>query len=298
MQQIDPATPPMSRTTQIVTDDGVTLALHRIGPESAPPVLLISGTFSNHTFWLGTRGVGFARELAAAGFEACALDPRGHGGSQMPAPGDNWDFDHWARQDVPAAIRALAGEGKRPLVVGHSAGGAAALAALAAHDDLREQVAALAVIGTPLPWLQPWRGLGARVIRAVSRLQKRFPARLLKLGPEDELEGVMVQWMTWNIEGHWIGRDGTDYQAGFSRIRCPALIVAGSGDRFFAPPPACRGLFDLVGSEHKQWLLCGRESGFGEDFDHVSILVGRAAREEIWPKIRRWLEESAEIREI
>lgn len=288
----------MSRLTRITTDDGVSLALHRLGSDRDQPVLLIPGTFSNHTFWLGTRGVGFARELASSGFEACVLDPRGHGSSQRPTSADRWDFDHWAREDVPAAIRALGSEGKRPLIVGHSAGGAAAIAALAAHDDLRDTVAGLAVIGTPLPWLQPWRGAGARVIRTVSRLRKRFPARLLGLGPEDELEGVMVQWMTWNIEGHWIGRDGTDYQQGFGRIRCPTLVVAGTGDHFFAPPRACHGVYELVGSRQKQWLLCGRQTGFAEDFDHVSILIGPVARVEVWPRIRQWLELSAQIREI
>jgi len=283
----------MSSITTLTTDDGVRLAVHRIGPVDGQPVLLIPGTFSNHTFWLGTRGVGFAHHLAAAGFEACTLDPRGHGLSQRPNPTDRWDFDHWAREDVPAAIRSLAREGKRPLIVGHSAGGAAAVAALAAEDNLRAQVAGLIVIGTPLPWLQPWRGAGARLIRAVSRLRKRFPAKLLGLGPEDELEGVMVQWMTWNIEGHWVGRDGVDYQEGFRRIDCPTLVIAGAGDRFFAPPPACRGLYDLVGSDRKDWLLCGRQTGFREDFDHVSILVSRGARTEVWPKICQWLEESA-----
>lgn len=48
-------------------DDGVELALFRAAPErrrSAPPVLLVHGTFSNRTYFLGTQGQGLAHELA------------------------------------------------------------------------------------------------------------------------------------------------------------------------------------------------------------------------------------------
>ncbi|MEX2281590.1 MAG: alpha/beta fold hydrolase [Gemmatimonadota bacterium] len=267
----------------------MSVALHRLGSRTAIPVLLVPGTFSNHTFWLGTRGIGFARALVEDGFEACALDPRGHGESQKPKAGERWDFDHWAREDVPTALRTIIAEGRRPFVVGHSAGGAAALAALAAEPSLRAHVRGVVLVATPVPWLQPWRGAGAWLIRAISRILGRFPARRLRLGPEDELEGVMAQWMDWQLTGHWLGDDGTDYGAALGSLDLPLFAITGSGDRFFAPPYACRGLYDLIGSPDKTFLQAGRGSGFAENFNHVSILVGRAARTEIWPKIVAWL---------
>ena len=94
------------RVDFLTASDGARLALHRLGQPDAPRVLLVPGTFSNHTFWLGTRGIGFARTLADAGYEACVLDPRGHGLSDRPARRQHWDIDHWARQDVPTALRA------------------------------------------------------------------------------------------------------------------------------------------------------------------------------------------------
>src|SRR5687767_14954956 len=108
-----------------VTPDGVRIALHRLGPRNGFPSLLVPGTFSNHSFWFGTRGTGFARDLAAAGYEACAVDTRGHGQSQRPTRRDRWDFDDWAREDIPTVIRVLLAERRRPFVIGHSAGGAA-----------------------------------------------------------------------------------------------------------------------------------------------------------------------------
>lgn len=282
----------MHPTIQHLTaPDGVNLALHRLGDRSNVPVLLVPGTFSNHSFWFGTRSVGFARALAASGFEACALDPRGHGASQRPRSSDRWDFDDWAREDIPTALRALLAEPRRPFLIGHSAGGAAALAGLAANPELCRNLRGVVIVATPLPWLQPWRAFGARLIRATSMVFGRFPARLLRLGPEDELEGVMTQWMTWNTSGRWLGDDGTDYEAGLGRLELPLLTVSGTGDHFFAPPLACYGLHERISSPDKTFVLCGRHSGYREDFGHVSIIVGSAARERVWPMIIRWLQQ-------
>ena len=277
------------RRREILTADDVRLAIHCLGEPGGIPVLLVPGTFSNHTFWLGTRGTGFARALAADGYEAWVLDPRGHGDSQRPRRGQHWDFDHWARYDVPAAIRAAARRGRGVIVVGHSAGGATSLIACAVEPDLRGLVRALVVVATPLPWLQAFRRAVTWLTRALSRALDRFPARLVGLGPEDELGGVMAQWMTWNLEGHWRGDDGTDYEARLSDLELPVLFLAGSGDHVEAPPRAVHALFKLVGSRDKTFLLCGRAGGFSEDYDHVGVLVSRAARLEVWPKILEWL---------
>ena len=280
------------RRVEIRTDDGVTLVAHCLGDPGSMPVVLVPGTFSNHTFWLGTRGTGFARALAAAGFEAWALDPRGHGDSQKPRRGDDWDFDDWARHDVPAAVRAAAArsaDGRGVVLIGHSAGGATSLIACAVEPEVRRHVRALVVAATPLPWLQAMRRIATFFALGVSRAFGRFPARLVGLGPEDELGGVMVQWMRWQLEGHWRGDDGTDYAALISTLELPALFLAGAADRVEAPPAAVHALFKLAGSRDKTFLLCGRAGGFSEDFDHAGLLVSRAAREEVWPKIVEWL---------
>ena len=198
--------------TSITAPDGVRLALHRIGPEQGTPAVLIPGTFSNSSFWLGTRGTGFARELATHGYDAWVLDPRGHGMSARQGRADRWRFDDWARSDAPAAIRTAL-EHRAGFVVGHSAGGAAALVAVATEPALRERIRGMVIIGTPFPWLQPFSRFGALAIRTTSQLLGRFPARALRLGPEDELAGVMTQWMNWNLSGRWRGDDGNQGDA-------------------------------------------------------------------------------------
>jgi pimeloyl-ACP methyl ester carboxylesterase len=275
------------RRNDVLAADGTRLALYEVG--AGTPVVLMPGTFSNHTFWLGTQGQGFAWRLASAGLRAVVLDPRGHGGSERPS-GRDWNFDHWGRVDAPAAIEHATKDGERALLVGHSAGGAALLIALAAEPELRERVAGVVVLATPVPWLQRWRRIGAWAVRAGSRLLGRFPARFLRLGPEDELAGVMAQWMTWNLRGEWRAEDGLDYVRALAEVRVPALGMSGAGDTVFAPPDACRSLVAMLGSDDAEYRLAGVETGFSEDFDHPGIVVSRAAREEVWPRVVRWLQ--------
>jgi len=274
---------------RVTTADDVAITVHRIGDRAGTPVILVPGTFSNWSFWLGTRGTGFARHLAARGFEAWVVDLRGHGSSQRPAPGQRWNFDDWGRLDLPAVIRAVTAERRTPLLVGHSAGGASVLAALAGTAGLEADVAAAAIIATPLPWLQRWRRVGAWAMRFAARHMDAFPARLLGLGPEDELSGVMEQWMDWNLRGHWTGRDGTEYGTAISNLRLPLLFIAGTGDHRFAPPDACRGLFERAGSPDKLFVEAGRDTGFSRDYGHVELVVSRDAQGEIWPLLADWL---------
>lgn len=295
---------PEVRRDNVIAADGTRLALYRVGEPGRPVVLLMPGTFSNHTFWLGTKGRGMAWALAESGFEAVVLDPRGHGGSDRPpgrgrggsgdgrsAGGGEWTFEHWGRVDVPAAVAHVAEPDRPALLVGHSAGGASMLIALAGEPDIRHHVAGVVVLATPVPWLQRWRRVSAWGIRSLSRLLGRFPARLVGLGPEDELPGVMSQWMTWNLRGEWLGEDGIDYVRALADVRVPVLGMSGAGDTLFAPPHACRTLVEMVGAGDRRYELAGRETGFSEDFDHPGIVVSRAAREEVWPRVLGWLRE-------
>lgn len=272
----------LTKLLYVNAPDRVQIALHTLGDSANATVLLVPGTFSNATFWLGTKGVGFARTLADAGYYACVMEPRGHGQSARPQKGDDWDIDDWARLDLPTALREIASPDKPCAIVAHSAGGAITLAALVAEAALRQYVSKIVIAGTPLPWLQPWRGVGAWLIRLISASLGRFPARLLRLGPEDELPHVMSQWMTWNLKGHWIGDGGVDYTTGLSQLQMPFLVIAATADHMFAPPRACEALFEEIGSTQKKFIVI-------DGLDHVSMIVSKRARSEVWPTILTFL---------
>jgi diacylglycerol kinase (ATP) len=277
------------RIQHITADDGVSLALHRIGPATGTPVILAAGTFSNWSFWLGTRGTGFARLLAAEGLRGVRAGlPRAR---RQPAAGAGAALDV-RRLGPPRRARRRPGHcgGRPPSAAGRPFRRRRISAGRAGRGgDVRDAVPAALVAATPLPWLQHWRRTAAWTMRLASRHLRRFPARLLRLGPEDELPGVMEQWMDWNLKGHWVGDDGTDYAAAFAALHTPLLVMAGAGDHRFAPPHAIEALYDLVGADTKEFVLAGRDSGFSRDYNHVDLIVSRAARTEIWPLMLAWL---------
>lgn len=278
------------------TEDGVALALWR-SPAAAParrtPVLLVHGTFSNRMFMGGSAERGLAGFLAARGHDAWVAELRGHGRSGPQHAGERWRFEDWILRDAPTLIRGvLEHTGAASLVwIGHSAGGIIGLAHAGVTPAAETGLAGMVVAGAPAPTgLSPWPRLLALLGYGVARLVGRLPARRLGIGPEDEHVGVFGQWMAWNLRGEWHGDDGTDYFASLSRVRAPVLAVAGAGDRIVAPPQVCRQLLEACGSPDKTFLLCGRASGFSENYGHNRVLVSRGAREEVWPRIAEWME--------
>lgn len=272
----------------VTTGDGVQLAVHRLGDPEAPAVLLLTGAFSNHTFWLGTRGVGFARFLANQGFCAYVLDFRGHGQSQAKPPGAYWCFEDWAVFDIPAALEIAAGNGQTRVVT-HSAAGAAALTALALKPDLREKVAKLAILATPYPSLRGYRRHTARFAVFLCHRFGRFPARFLRFGPEDEDGGIMAQWLQWNLNGAWVTREGLSVFAHLPTLSFPLLLVAGAGDWLWSPPPLCHRLWRVIPAERKDFWVVGQGDGCPLRPGHVSLVTHPECRRLFWPRLALWL---------
>jgi pimeloyl-ACP methyl ester carboxylesterase len=96
---------------------------------SGRPVLLLHGGGQTRHAWTRT-----ARRLAEAGWHAVTLDQRGHGDSAWVADG-SYAFPDFA-DDAAAVARQIADEqGERPVAIGASLGGIAALLALGTSGD-------------------------------------------------------------------------------------------------------------------------------------------------------------------
>ena len=282
--------PQAPRAREVVTADGVRLSLLEFEPrvERRTPVLLTHGTFSN-----GDVCTRLASYLASYGFPCWVLELRGHGASDGRSR--RAIFEDFGRLDVPAAVDAVRERAQTDALffVGHSGGGLAFLMYLARNPEVAARIPGVVTLASQATGAGlGWRGLRTiTLIAAANNLGSRARQRLLRLGPESEYRGVVNQWFRWNLGRRWRGQDGLDYIAALRKVPTPALCFAGAGDLHIAPVEGCRRLFDALGSTEKNLVICGREHGFVEDYDHARIVASRGARQEIWPKILGWLQE-------
>jgi len=100
---------------------GISLVANHAGPQNGPPVLLLHGGGQTRHAWEKT-----ANRLADAGYRAIYPDQRGHGDSAWHEEGHYAFIDYAA--DLAVLLRAIIAEGgSRPVVVGASLGGFAAI---------------------------------------------------------------------------------------------------------------------------------------------------------------------------
>ncbi|HSG95144.1 MAG TPA: alpha/beta hydrolase [Afifellaceae bacterium] len=113
----------MSATDRLTLsgDEGIPLVANHAGPRDGPPVLLLHGGGQTRHAWEKT-----ARRLAEDGYRAIYPDQRGHGDSAWHEEGHYAFIDYAA--DLALLLRAIVEEGgRRPVVVGASLGGFAAI---------------------------------------------------------------------------------------------------------------------------------------------------------------------------
>ena len=308
------------------TQDGWRVAVARRVPRGEPrrpPVLLCHGLWVNRgNLDFGVPRYSLALALANAGFDSFALDLRGHGDSRRGSP-PAWSFDTYLSQDVPAAldeVRAATGA-DRVLWVGHSQGALLGLVAAGMHAGRIAGVVALAppthfaaqeALRKLLPYSFLARGRGHRFLaRAASPLagwfhpgfeqfawnsrnvDPRIYRQVLANVVEDIPPRVLAQFLDWMRRDRFASLDGlTDYRAGLSGARQPALFVSGAVD-LLAPPAAVRAGYELWAGEKEYWNA-GREAGLSVDYGHSDLIFGRRAPEEIYPRIAAWLRAHSE----
>ncbi|MDF2643186.1 MAG: esterase/lipase/thioesterase family protein [Pseudomonas sp.] len=281
-------------------DSSVELALTRLGlaDESIEasavrgvPVILVHGSFSNRRFWYSPKGIGLGPFLARAGYDVWIAEMRGHG---LSARNERYRFNRvadYARYDLPA-IAAFVREqsGQIPHWIGHSLGGTTLAAALGGRYLGPADAASVAVFGSQIsrtywPLKVPPLQWSARLL--LKRFEHISGSRL-KRGPEDEPIGLVLENMRWQGLFGTFGERGNPWWDGLKSVEVPVLAVAAAGDHQ-DPIWACRMLFEQIGSEHKEFLVLGRQHGFSEDFGHVDMIVSKTAQHEVWPRVAAWL---------
>lgn len=312
----------------VPTADGWTVvAWHRkaVQRRYALPVVLCHGLANNHSFMEFRGDQNLAKFLSQAGFDCYSVDLRGAGAARAPDEGP-WDasFDDHVKFDLPALVDAVCAHAGTTQVVwvGHSLGGLVALAASA--STLKDRLAALVTIGSPvflkLPRRLPglvrlarmacvWGQFDATLLRFIAPLAGRAPppkitratANLRNMDPLTQRflvanvfapmwKGVLKQLEDWLRTGAFRSLDKShDYRAGLPTFTAPTLVIGGTVD-FLSPPDTTREYFDLLTTPVRQLELFGRTYGHSAEYGHGDLIVGRQAHVEVYPVISRFLE--------
>jgi predicted alpha/beta hydrolase len=281
------------------TSEGHELHVAELRPTSSAPnppgILFVHGVFSDGRFFLGRQG-GATRFFAERGFAGFVADLRGHGASRRPASARSaWGFDAYARDDIPALVRAVKERHPGPLfVVAHSMGGYATLAGLSLDRAAQQGLRGIVVLSTAVNDFTDGgfaKVVSLRFSSALGSLLGRFPARALRQGPSDEPAQLMREFVTWAKSESFRSGDGTiDYFAALQELSVPVLSLVGEADRFHASPRRAEKLFGHIGAKDKELVVCGPSRGFGVSFGHVDIVRGADAERDVLPRVHAWME--------
>jgi predicted alpha/beta hydrolase len=238
---------------------------------------------------------GLARTLVDAGFRVLLPDLRGHGRSgPTPREGGDWSYDQivadtgvyvdLARELAPRLPVAL---------LGHSLFAHSSLAWLgqhphapvAAHVALAMDVWLRTCEPSRIRWLAKRATMSTAAV--VATVAGYLPSGRIGLGSMDESASYWADITRGVRSGAWSGRDGVDYHAGLTAVRCPCLHVVSAGDRLLANPAAALR-FTAAIPDRTAWQL-GTDAAFADlRPDHMGLLTGPS--ETLWRALAQWLD--------
>ncbi|MDX2010911.1 MAG: alpha/beta hydrolase [Myxococcaceae bacterium] len=288
---------------RVTAGDGAALAVYRYQRPgvvtSLPPVVLVPDVgFSRAAY--DFEGRGLARWLSAAGRLVYVVELRGQGKS-----GPGLALEPMAMIDLPAVLDALKLE-QVDLVV-HGWVGSLVLAAHGQGARVRRVVA----LNTPMLAAPPSTlasafladggrfstlassPSGARTFHELFALWAELPERteqaFLATGTRDLSRPVAAELLAWMNTGDR-PLAGRSVVARLSEARVPTLLLLGLADGF-APPEQCAVLRERMAGPVEVHAFSRAEGG--EDFSHLSMLLGRDAPKKVFPRVGAFLGEVA-----
>jgi pimeloyl-ACP methyl ester carboxylesterase len=296
-------------------------------PRHPRPVVLLHGIVTNGRNVDLDPTHSLARDLSRRGFDVWVPSLRGTGASEKrPLSGvaDDTDFDAYVTEDLPAIIaevKRLTGV-EAVDFVGHSLGGLILYAHLVrggggiaravtlgspVHLRWSGKLEEFARTGSGLAAYASWMPI-ATAVKSTLPLQGAYAGpvermlinpenvtidvwqRFLAVGVDDVPSGLAVQAAGWVARGCFDSRDhALDYLAGLRRVTVPILVVAGKVDGI-APPWAVRPAFEALGSPEKRWLLLAEANGLRADYNHMDMLLGDHAPDELFRHVAAFLD--------
>lgn len=297
-------------------------------PRRRFPVILSHGLFVNSLFLNFDEDQSLARYLAKEGFDVWNLSLRGTGRSLSPLRGGpkHWSLDDMMNKDLSAVIRYVQKESGSSKVIwlGYEMGGLLLYGYLERKGS--SGLAALVTIGAPVTFNHPQQ----EPIKKLLRLEESSTLKRLFLSlnapflgwllipfvpkmeelfynPENMEEGVKTRFLEDALaeinpgvldhlllmirRGEFISAQGNfSYRRNLAKIQLPILLIGGKGD-MLAPPEAIRLVYRSVSSTDRTLRILGPRPKGSAAYGHIDLILGKKAKEEVFPVIGRWLQQ-------
>ena len=128
-----------------------------------------------------------------------------------------------------------------------------------------------------------------RIIMSPENTTPETWRKLLAMSVDNVPAALMAQF------GGWVGRNrfdledhAIDYLGGLANVHVPLFIMAGKVDGI-APPWMVRPAFDTLGSAEKEWLVLGEANGQRADYNHMDMVIGERAPQEVFERVAAFL---------
>ena len=292
------------------------------------PVVLSHGLFVNSLFLNLNEDHSLGRYLAKEGFDVWNLSFRGTGRSLQPLKDGpkSWTFDDMIEKDLPAVIRYVQKESGRSKIfwLGYEMGGLILYGYLVKKGGAG--LAAGVTIGAPVTFNDPQQEPMKRLLgleespnlkKIFLSLNTPFVGRLLiPLLPkmervfynpeniEEEIReklladalaginpGVLDHLLLMIKRGELVSARGDfSYRRNLAKTRLRLLLIGGERD-VLAPPKTIEIVHRTVGSKDRMLRIFGPRSKDSAAYGHLDLIIGKRAKDEVFPVIGRWLKQ-------
>lgn len=272
------------------TEQGRVALTHAPAHKGSRPrgaIVMTAGMFSNRRFWLSDKGIGIAGYLVSRGFDCWMFERRGHGASPQ---GDfkQQSLSYTIEHDLPAVQAFIQTKGfQRAIYMGHSFGGVMHCMSLARGHLNPNGVEGIINFSSQLTVGKTFLNKPySAVLYAITGLLGYFPSKMLKMGPENESKATMRDCC--KLVEYAKGPHQHDFWRDIANIQCPVLGFGSAGDTV-DPSEGCEALVNGMSSKQKSFIHLSTENGHRKNYDHVGMLISKAAQEEVWPLVDDWL---------
>ena len=290
-----------------IADDKHQLHVRHIVDDAKPqgePVLMVHGAIENGRIFYNEKGRGLGCFLAEHGYDVYIIDLRGRGDTKPRIqPFDAYGQTETIVHDIPLFMNFVHKLNPQPMhLMAHSWGGVLLSSTLARFPELIDRVRSQVYFGTKrrvaafnmevlVKIKFMWRFLAPKIAKRKGYL----PAEKMNFGSDDETMKSHYQSMRWTKTPSWIDEDDDfDYRAACQNITWPATwFIAAVADKALGHPDDVQRFMVEANYVDADYSLLSKAAGNQKDYDHISMLTDKAAVEDHFVEVLKWLDSAS-----